>query len=68
MYLFKILLANKNAEFSVIGVANIAKQSVKFQGLLNGIPFTQGDDYEKVRARVLRAVELNKPETNKDLS
>lgn len=65
--LFAIAL-NRNTEFSVVGIANVAKQSVKFQGLLNGIPFTEGRDYEKIRARVMRAVEINKPESKEELS
>lgn len=59
---------NRNAEFSVIGVANAAKGTVKFQGLLNGIPFTQHTDYDLVRARVMKAVEINKPEVNQEAS
>jgi hypothetical protein len=59
---------NRNTEFSVVGLANIAKGTVKFQGLLNGIPFTQHTDYEKVRARVMKAVEINQPETNTELA
>lgn len=59
--LFAIALS-RHVEFSVVGIANVAKGTVKFQGLLNGIPFTQGDDYEKVRARVMTAVEINQPE------
>lgn len=65
--MFAIAL-NRNAEFSVIGLANVAKGTVKFQGLLNGIPFTQSVDYEKVRARVMRAVEINQPQDKAELS
>lgn len=65
--LFAISLS-RNVEFSVVGVVNHANKSVKFQGLLNGIPFTQGVDYEKVRARVMRAVEINQPELNQEAS
>jgi hypothetical protein len=65
--MFAITL-NRNTEFSVIGVANVAKGTVKFQGLLNGIPFTQHTDYERVRARVMKAVEINQPQDKTDLS
>lgn len=65
--LFAIAL-NRNVEFSVVGVANVAKGTAKFQGLLNGVPFTESLDYEKVRARVMRAVEINKPQDKADLS
>lgn len=65
--MFAIAL-NRNTEFSVIGVANVAKGTVKFQGLLNGIPFTQHWDYERVRARVMKAVEINQPKENEELS
>lgn len=59
---------NRNVEFSVIGIADIAKQTVKFQGLANGLPFTESTDYEKVRARVMKAVEINRPQDKGDLS
>lgn len=59
--LFTICL-NRNVEFSVVGVVNAHKGTVKFQGLLNGIPFIENADYEKVRARIMRAVEINQPE------
>jgi hypothetical protein len=62
------ICVNRNAEFAVVGIANVAKQTVKFQGTLNGIPFTQSADYEKVRARIMRAVALNQKENNKELS
>lgn len=65
--MFAIAL-NRHTEFSVVGVANVAKGTVKFQGLLNGIPFTQHSDYERVRARVMKAVEINQPKTNEELS
>ena len=65
--LFSIAL-NRNVEFSVVGVANVAKQTVKFQGLANGVPFTEHVDYEKVRARVMKAVEINKPHQKEELS
>ena len=58
MKMFSIAIS-RHAEFSVVGIANIVKQTAVFQGLLNGIPFTQSDDYEKVRARVMKAVEIN---------
>lgn len=67
MKLFSIAL-NRNVEFSVIGVANVAKGTAKFQGLANGVPFTESHDYEKVRARVMRAVKINKPQDKGDLS
>lgn len=67
MRMFAIAL-NRNVEFTVVGIANVAKQTVKFQGLLNGVPFTQDKDYEVVRARVMAAVELNRPETNMEAS
>jgi hypothetical protein len=65
--MFSVAL-NRHTEFSVVGIANVAKRTVKFQGLLNGIPFTQHWDYERVRARVMKAVEINKPETNEAAS
>lgn len=65
--LFAIAL-NRNVEFTVIGVANVAKQTVKFQGLLNGVPFTESKDYDRVRARVMKAVEINKPQQKEELS
>jgi hypothetical protein len=65
--MFAITL-NRNTEFSVIGVANLYKGTVKFQGLLNGIPFTQHTDYERVRARVMKAVEINQPQDKSELS
>lgn len=64
MELFKIMLGNQKAEFSMRGIANISKRTVHFQGLLNGIPFTENEDYEVVRATIMRAVEIN---TKKEL-
>lgn len=66
--LFSVTIGKKRNEFSVVGVANAAKKTVKFQGLLNGIPFTQSKDYDRVRARVLYAVKINSPDTNGDAS
>lgn len=65
--LFSIALS-RNVEFSVVGIANIAKGTAKFQGLLNGKPFVQSLDYEKVRRFVMRAVEMNQPEVNQEAS
>lgn len=67
MKLFSIN-TKRNIEFSVVGVANVAEQTVKFQGQLNGVPFTEGADYEKIRSRVMKAVEMNSHQTNKSLS
>lgn len=58
MKIFSIALGPEK-EFSVIGIANVAKQTAAFQGLVNGIPFTQHTDYQKVRERVMKAVEIN---------
>ncbi|NJO48160.1 MAG: hypothetical protein HC840_00430 [Leptolyngbyaceae cyanobacterium RM2_2_4] len=65
--MFAIAL-NRNTEFSVIGVANVMKGTVKFQGLLNGIPFTEHTDYERVHSRVMKAVEINQPQDKEELS
>jgi len=62
MELFKIMIGKMRSEFSVVGIANVAKKTVKFQGQLNGIPFTQSSDYELVRARVIKAAQLNNPD------
>ena len=59
---------NKNTEFSIIGIANVNTGKVKFQGLLNGVPFTQSLDYEKVRSRIVRAVQMNLPKESVELS
>lgn len=59
MELFKIMLGNRKAEFTVIGIADVFAGTVKFQALMNGVPFTEGPDYEKIRARVVKAVEIN---------
>lgn len=65
--MFSITL-NSKTEFSVITIVNMAKGTVRFQGLLNGIPFTEHQDYERVRSRVLKAVEINQPQNNQELS
>lgn len=67
MKLFSIAI-NRNTEFGVIGVANVAKGTAKFQGTLNGVPFTESHDYEKVRARVMKAAEVNQPQNKEELS
>lgn len=65
--LFSIALS-RNKEFSVVGVANVAKGTAKFQGLLNGVPFVQHLDYEKVREFVMKAVNMNRLEANQEAS
>lgn len=60
MQIFSISLGYK--EFSIIGVADVFKREAKFQGLVNGIPFTQHEDYQVVRQLVMEAVQLNQPE------
>lgn len=67
MRVFSVML-NRNVEFSVVGIANVAKGTAKFQGLLNGTPFTQSVDYERVRSRVMKAVKLNQHEANPEVS
>ena len=63
MQLFSVILGNKT-EFSVIGIANVAKKTAKFQGLMNGIPFVEDSDYEVVREKVMNSIALNQPEHN----
>lgn len=67
MKMFSVALS-RNVEFSVIGIANIANQTVAFQGLLNGIPFVESADYHEVRDFVMEAVEINQPAKRKDVS
>lgn len=66
--MFKVILGKKQNEFSVIGIPNVAKETVRFQGLLNGVPFCQSTNYELIRARVMRAVNLNNHTANTSLS
>ena len=68
MELFKIMLGNKKAEFSVIGIANHVTNTAVFQALMNGVPFAESDDFEEMRETVIYAVELNQPEKNENLS
>ena len=60
MEVFKVELGPK--VFSVVGIANIAHGTVKFQALINDIPFAQNSDYQAIREVLLTAVELNRPE------
>lgn len=60
MELFKIMLPNRKAEFSVIGVPNVATNSCNFQALMNGVPYMETEYYEEARESVLHAVEINK--------
>lgn len=62
--LFSISLGRGKPEFSVVGIADVGHNSVKFQGLRNGEVIVQGEDYEMVRAKVLDAVRLNKGEAS----
>lgn len=64
MELFKIMLGNRKAEFSIIGIADLQNSSARFQGLMNGIPFMQSNDYDKVRNRILSAISLNTIKAN----
>ncbi len=66
--MFSITIGKKRNEFSLIGIADLGHGTAKYQGLLNGIPFTESTNYERVRARVLKAVEINSPSENKDAS
>lgn len=58
----------KDLEFAVVGVANVAKGTAKFQGTMNGIPFVQHVDYQKVREFVMKSVAMNQPKTNLEAS
>ena len=66
--LFKVILGHNKAEFSVIAIPNVAKNTLVFQGLLNGVPFTEGLDYQKIRSRVHSAIELNQPQNREEMS
>lgn len=55
---FSIALSRKK-EFSVIAIPNAGTGITKFQGLVNGVPFTQSLDYDRVRTKIMKAVELN---------
>ena len=57
MELFKVILGKD--EFKVVGIANVGTGEVKFQGILNNIPFCENKNYERVRSQVVRAVEIN---------
>jgi hypothetical protein len=52
---------NQNKEFKLIAIADIVKNVVTFQGLINGVPFISSDNYEHVRESVMNAVSINKP-------
>ncbi len=67
MEVFSIAIS-QSVKFSVVGVANVAKGTAKFQGLLNGVPFVQHTDYQKVREFVMKAVSMNQPERNMEAS
>ena len=62
MQIFSVTLGNK--EFSVVGVADVVNKTANFQGMINGIPFVQDEDYQLVRQIIFDAVELNQPEKN----
>jgi hypothetical protein len=65
--MFSIAL-NKKIEFSVVGIANMSNRTIIFQGLINGVPFTENSNYEKIRSRVMMAVEINQPQNKDSLS
>ena len=62
MQIFSVTLGNK--EFSVVGVADVVNKTANFQGMINGIPFVQDEDYQLVRQIIFDAFELNQPEKN----
>ena len=64
MEIFKVQLGHK--EFSVVGIANVIKKTVKFQAHINGIPFVQDESYEAIREVLMETIELNQPEKNKE--
>ncbi len=61
--LLSIKLGVNRVEFSLRGVADISKQTAKFQALCNGHVFFENADYEK-RSVVMDAVKINQAETN----
>ena len=57
--LFSISLNGGKIEFSLVGVADVHKKTAKFQAVCNGGVFFEGIDYEKVRSKLMDAVQLN---------
>lgn len=57
---FSISLGRHRTEFSLRGMADVGHNTAKFQGLVNGIVFVEGMDYEKVRLALMNAVDLNR--------
>lgn len=49
----------KNKEFSVVGIANVAKREVIFKGMVGDIVLCKGKDFHAIRERVVRIFELN---------
>jgi hypothetical protein len=53
-----------DTEYTVVGVVNFEDATAQFEGHLNGVPFCQSDDYEKVREEVMQRVEGNTPRSS----
>ena len=59
MKLISVSLDDGRSNFEVIGIVNVAKQAVKFQAVLNGVPYSEGDDYEEIREIMMEGVRIN---------
>lgn len=57
MQLFTIEQSKKN--YSVQAIVDYKTMTVSFIGTINGVTFTKGKKYEIIRARVLKALEIN---------
>jgi len=57
MRLFTIEQSKKT--YSIHSVVDYKTMTVSFIGTINGVTFTKGKKYEIIRARVLRALEIN---------
>ena len=64
MRIVGISLGGKRGDFEVIGVANVATKSVKFQTVLNGTPYFESESYEEAREVMMESVKINTENRN----
>jgi hypothetical protein len=59
MKIIGVSLGNRRGEFEVIGVADVAHKTAKFQAVANGLVYFESEDYEEVREVMMEGVRIN---------
>lgn len=57
--LFSITVGKKQTEFAVVGIAVFDTNKAMFRAQIDGVDFAESEDYDYIRARLMRAVEIH---------